>query len=244
MNVKVKRALLIGIGLVAVTLFIGVSTASAVTQNCFTDVNTGHWFHDYVCWMFDKGLTVGYPDGTYRPFNSVTRAEMAVFLQQLSGEGSLGPVVDADKLDGMDSADFIPTNISFKARNGANDAISGSTWTRVDFDFEDFDVGNNFANDRFTATVAGTYSFSTHVTTTDGTAGNYLSVQIRKNGVSAAEFTEYVGGGAYHGVGGSTLLELAASDYVEVFVRNTSLTVTVLGNSLYPTIISGFLVHE
>lgn len=82
MYTKVKRALLIGIGLVAVTLFISVSTASAVTQNCFTDVNTSHWFHDFVCWMYDNGLSVGYPDGTFRPLNNITRAESAVLAQR------------------------------------------------------------------------------------------------------------------------------------------------------------------
>ena len=30
--------------------------------------------------LFDQGITSGYPDGTYRPENQVTRAEMAVFL--------------------------------------------------------------------------------------------------------------------------------------------------------------------
>ncbi|MCK4827346.1 S-layer homology domain-containing protein, partial [bacterium] len=30
--------------------------------------------------LYDQGITGGYPDGTYRPENQVSRAEMAVFL--------------------------------------------------------------------------------------------------------------------------------------------------------------------
>jgi hypothetical protein len=82
MNRKVKRALFIGLGLSAVTLFMSVSSASAVTQNCFTDVSTGDWFHDFVCWMYDNGLSAGYPDGSFKPTNNITRAESAVLAQR------------------------------------------------------------------------------------------------------------------------------------------------------------------
>ena len=108
MNRKLKIALVLALipVFIALTSFVSLATVNAVTQNCFTDVTTGMWFHDYVCWMFDAGLTAGYPDGTYRPYNNITRAEIAVMMQQLSGEGAVGPVVDADNLDGLDSADF------------------------------------------------------------------------------------------------------------------------------------------
>lgn len=86
MNIKVKFPVIVICGILV--LFVGASVVSAstlkaVTQNCFTDVNTGHWFHDYVCWMYDNGLTVGYPDGTYRPLDNINRAEVAVFMQRV-----------------------------------------------------------------------------------------------------------------------------------------------------------------
>ena len=92
--------------LLVAMFFVGVRSASALTDNCFTDVTTGMWFHDYVCWMFDAGLTTGYPDGTYRPYDNITRAEVAVMMQQISGAGSVGPVVDADKIDGLEASAF------------------------------------------------------------------------------------------------------------------------------------------
>ena len=39
----------------------------------------------------DAGLTSGFPDGTYRPDNPVTRAEMAVFLKKGIHSGSYFP---------------------------------------------------------------------------------------------------------------------------------------------------------
>jgi hypothetical protein len=45
----------------------------------FSDI-AGHWAEPWMEELYDVGLTSGYPDGTYRPQNEVTRAEMAVFL--------------------------------------------------------------------------------------------------------------------------------------------------------------------
>lgn len=103
---RLKKIVAVGfLVLMPVILLFGVTVAEA-TDNCFTDVSTGDWFHDFVCWMFDAGLTSGYPDGSFRPNNSITRAEVAVFMQQVAGAGSAGQVVDADKLDGFDSSYF------------------------------------------------------------------------------------------------------------------------------------------
>ena len=40
----------------------------------------GHWAEDWIEALKAAGITSGYPDGTYRPDNGVTRAEMAAFL--------------------------------------------------------------------------------------------------------------------------------------------------------------------
>jgi hypothetical protein len=47
----------------------------------FSDV-AEHWAEAWIEVLSEEGITAGYPDGTYRPQLSVTRAEMAVFLQQ------------------------------------------------------------------------------------------------------------------------------------------------------------------
>ena len=74
--------------LVAAGVFLsGVVFAS----HTFSDVPTAAFYHNAVEWMFNRGITSGCAAGLYCPNNSVTRGEIAVFLQK---EGQvLTPVV-------------------------------------------------------------------------------------------------------------------------------------------------------
>jgi|GEM_PF-1476701 len=63
----------------------GASAPPVDGSHPFSDI-TGHWAEIFIEELYDQGITEGYPDGTYRPENQVTRAEMAVFL--LKGIGS------------------------------------------------------------------------------------------------------------------------------------------------------------
>ncbi len=49
------------------------------TTYSFTDI-PNHWAADWIEELHREGFSGGYPDGTYRPDNSVTRAEMATLL--------------------------------------------------------------------------------------------------------------------------------------------------------------------
>ncbi|MFN3742453.1 MAG: S-layer homology domain-containing protein, partial [Anaerolineales bacterium] len=53
---------------------------SIVQEQTFTDVSSSNLFWTYIERLYYNGISGGYPDGTYRPENPVTRAEMAVFL--------------------------------------------------------------------------------------------------------------------------------------------------------------------
>jgi len=62
------------------------TTSSSCTPP-FTDVPCDHWAIDYIRAIKDAGITTGYPDGTFRPENQVTRAQMAVFIiRAIEGE--------------------------------------------------------------------------------------------------------------------------------------------------------------
>ena len=61
----------------------------------FIDVSVSHWAWQWIETIFHAGLTAGYPDGTYRPDNPVTRAEMAVFLKKgIHGSTYTPPILD------------------------------------------------------------------------------------------------------------------------------------------------------
>jgi len=51
----------------------------------FPDVPTSHWAFQYVEALAASGITQGYSDGTFRPTNPVTRAQMATFLARALG---------------------------------------------------------------------------------------------------------------------------------------------------------------
>lgn len=46
-------------------------------QSPFDDVNTENEFHNYILFMSTLGFVNGYEDGTFRPYNSITNAEVA-----------------------------------------------------------------------------------------------------------------------------------------------------------------------
>ena len=46
----------------------------------FPDVPKGHWAYDFVKDLSDKGYLVGYPDGTFKGQNNITRYEMAQMI--------------------------------------------------------------------------------------------------------------------------------------------------------------------
>ena len=61
----------------------------------FNDIG-GHWADAWVEQLYDEGNSAVYPNGPFRHLNPVSRTEIAVFLQQVSGAGSLSPFVDLE----------------------------------------------------------------------------------------------------------------------------------------------------
>lgn len=51
----------------------------------FTDVPDSHPFAEAIAWLADVGITEGYPDGTFRPGQPITRGGLAVWMCGLSG---------------------------------------------------------------------------------------------------------------------------------------------------------------
>jgi endo-1,4-beta-xylanase len=48
----------------------------------FSDVPSDHTFCPHIRWMAEEGIAGGFPDGTFRPTDSVTRGAMAAFIQR------------------------------------------------------------------------------------------------------------------------------------------------------------------
>ena len=50
----------------------------------FSDI-TDHWAAEFIKTFVGKGYLLGYPDGTFRPDNKITRAEMVVVITRVVG---------------------------------------------------------------------------------------------------------------------------------------------------------------
>ncbi|MCT2978832.1 S-layer homology domain-containing protein, partial [Propionibacterium freudenreichii] len=51
----------------------------------FSDVTPDMQFFNDICWLKEKGITTGWPDGTFRPVTPVARDAMAAFLYRQAG---------------------------------------------------------------------------------------------------------------------------------------------------------------
>ncbi len=69
----------------AVTVLWQRQLSPAPATASFTDVPTGHWAFQYVEALVDSGVTAGCGGGNFCPDESVTRAQMAVFLAKALG---------------------------------------------------------------------------------------------------------------------------------------------------------------
>lgn len=58
------------------------------STNPFRDMSSSNWYYSAVLWAYENGYAKGYPDGTFKPNQAVTRQEMVQFLYQASGSPS------------------------------------------------------------------------------------------------------------------------------------------------------------
>ena len=54
-----------------------MATSVAALAETFSDVAPEYWAADYISALADRDILSGYPDGTFRPEATVTRAEFA-----------------------------------------------------------------------------------------------------------------------------------------------------------------------
>ena len=65
--------------LILVSLLV-ILTSNIVFAVSFSDLTNEHWAYEPIIEMANKGILAGYPDGTFLPNKSITRAEFAKIL--------------------------------------------------------------------------------------------------------------------------------------------------------------------
>lgn len=90
-----KRPFILFLFMLTLCIAIPSAGTAAVT---FSDTQ-GHWAENYIYQTAGVGLIHGYPDGTFRPDQTITRAEFITILAQESGETITDPAGTAEFSD-------------------------------------------------------------------------------------------------------------------------------------------------
>ena len=126
--------------------------ASVYAANPFSDVSTSDWAYQAVADLSDQGVVEGYPDGTFKGENNITRYEMAQIIARLMAkEDQLNAEQRAtvDKLAGeyADELDNLGVRVSNLEKKVGNIAWSGDARLR----YSDSDSGKG--SDKYTARI-------------------------------------------------------------------------------------------
>lgn len=96
------------IALVTAVFAIGAPIGLVFASHQFGDVPNSNPFHADIAAVANAGVTSGCGGGNYCPDRNVTRAEMAAFMNRLGALASnKTPVVNADRVDGLDANDLV-----------------------------------------------------------------------------------------------------------------------------------------
>ena len=75
--VVMRRSAMLALVVVMIVPVVLVGGTALAASTCFSDVDDAAWYEPFICWAADNGIVTGYPDGTFRPDRSVSRAEVA-----------------------------------------------------------------------------------------------------------------------------------------------------------------------
>ena len=80
-----------------------------MNDNVFTDVVSGSWYEKAVVWAQGKGVVAGYPDGTFKPNDPITREQLAVILYNYAKYKEIDVTVD-ENTNSLSFNDFWDTS--------------------------------------------------------------------------------------------------------------------------------------
>ncbi len=132
-------------------------------------------------------------------------------------------VVETAKIkDGAVTAGKLGLVMVSAYKSGSSQSLSAGTWTLVTLNSENFDVGGNFASNKFTAPTTGYYLVS--ITCVIGVYGisstANASAAIYKNGSSFQQTMTIQGSGNANTIprlSTTALMSLTAGDYIELY---------------------------
>lgn len=89
----------------------------------FTDTQDQSWYYNAVLWAGQKQVVSGFPDGTFRPKNNITRQELTVILYNYSGRPEVSGSLDAVFADHKQIAGWAADAVLWAYQNGVVSGI-------------------------------------------------------------------------------------------------------------------------
>ncbi len=69
-----------------IAVIISLIISSLVYAKEFSDVSTDHWAYGYINYLTENGIASGYPDGSFKPNDTITRAEFFKLMSIVQAE--------------------------------------------------------------------------------------------------------------------------------------------------------------
>jgi hypothetical protein len=110
--------------LVVVAAIVG-SLAAAAPALAFSDVGSGDWFGPAVAQLSQSGVINGYGDGSFKPYNIVTRAQFAAMLARIV----LPPANDASPFVDVRPSDWFGPAVASMVQAGLVSGTSPTTFS-------------------------------------------------------------------------------------------------------------------
>ena len=190
----------------AMAMALGIS-ATAFAANPFSDVPAGHWAYASVAKLAAAGIVDGYPDGTFKGDNLMTRYEMAQIIAKAYAKGGIG---SDDKLmaEFADELDNLGVRVAKLEKKSDNVKIAGHArvlYTDVDGADKGYDATlrtrlwvNGAINDdwKYTGMLENTQALNTNAQESETKFRRaYLTGKVGDVGVTAGRYNYTVGNG-------------------------------------------------
>ncbi|MEA5466712.1 S-layer homology domain-containing protein [Leptothoe sp. PORK10 BA2] len=103
--------LALGMGVGAIAPLVTPTPAVAQAQSQFSDVSSSYWASQFITSLAAQNIIAGFPDGTFRPDEPVTRAQYAAMVRKAFNQTTI-----------RNSTTFVDVSADFWAATAINDA--------------------------------------------------------------------------------------------------------------------------
>lgn len=146
------------------------STASPSSENNFFDVNSSHWAYSFITQLNKEKILSGYPDGTFRPENLVTREEFVKMIVSAAGLYDTNAMTVFEDVPSSHWAySFIASAKNAGIVNGVSESVfgAGSIITREDVAVITSRIMDRFNQTNYTETQGANTEFTDDMNISD-----------------------------------------------------------------------------